>query len=108
MDFEAIKERVKAGNYVVWSHAVTHATKEGFEIDHIPEAVSNGTIIEAYPGASRILVCGKASLTPKIQIYLHVVCEYSEDDDVHFVTAYIPDEFQWEKPPFKRRRKARG
>ncbi len=108
MDFEVIKEKVKAGNYVVWSHAVTHSVKEGFEIDHIPEAVINGTIIEAYPDTSRILICGKVALTPKIQIYLHVVCEYSEDNDVHFVTAYIPDESQWERPPLKRRRKLRG
>ncbi len=108
MDFEVIKEKVKAGAYVVWSHAITHSVKEGFEIDHLPEAVLNGSVIEEYSEASRILVCGKVSLTEKIQIYLHVVCEYSEDNDVHFVTAYIPDEFQWEKPPFKRRRKRRG
>lgn len=66
------------------------------------EAIEQGKIIENYPLESRLLICGITHLTEKISIYLHVVCEYS-DEYVEFVTAYIPDEFVWENPPFRRR-----
>ena len=67
------------------------------------EAIGQGKIIENYPMESRLLICGITHLSEKTSIYLHVVCEYS-DEYVEFVTAYIPDEFIWETPPFKRRR----
>jgi hypothetical protein len=35
--------------------------------------------------------------------YLHVVCEYADPVYVEFVTAYIPDQRDWESPPFRRR-----
>lgn len=44
-NIEIIRERVRAGNYLVKSHAVQHALKEGFERKHIVEAVLNGRII---------------------------------------------------------------
>jgi len=39
MDIEIIRERVRAENYLVKSHAVQHALKEGFERKHIVEAI---------------------------------------------------------------------
>ena len=39
-----------------------------------------------------------------VEIYLHVVCEYADPIYVEFVTAYIPDEEEWESPPFRRRK----
>lgn len=104
---EAIHERIAHDDYFILSHAVTHGLKEGFTPRDIVTAVLNGKIIEEYPAAQRVLVCGKVELMQSVSIYLHVVCECADPVSVAFVTAYIPDEKQWENPPFARRRKGR-
>jgi hypothetical protein len=105
VDIEIIRERVRTGSYLVRSHAVQHALKEGFERKHIVEAVLQGTIIEEYADDQRVLVCGRITLGQGLDIYLHVVCEYADGVYIEFVTAYIPDEVQWETPPFRRRKR---
>jgi len=104
MSIETIRERVQAGNYLVKSHAVRHALKEGFERKHIVEAILNGKAIEEYPDDQRVLICGSMTITENLGVYLHVVCEYADSVYAEIVTAYIPNEFQWENPPFKRRK----
>ncbi len=103
MDIEIIRGRIRAGTYLIKSHAVQHALKEGFERKHMVETVLDGTVIEEYPDTQRMLLCGKTSLSQSVDIYLHVVCEYADPIYVEFVTAYIPDEIEWDKPPFRRR-----
>ena len=71
------------------------------------EAVLSGSIVEDYSEQKRALLCGRTMLTPNVEIYLHVLCEYADPVYVEFVTAYIPDEDEWESPPFRRRRKKR-
>lgn len=44
------------------------------------------------------------SLIKDVDIYPHVVCEYADGVYVEFVTAYIPNEVEWNYLPFKRRR----
>ncbi|MCL4706755.1 DUF4258 domain-containing protein [bacterium] len=107
MDIAAIQERVRAGNYLAKSHAIQHALKEGFERKHMVEAVLNGKIIEEYPDDKRVLICGRVNLLERIFIYLHVACEYADPVYAEFVTAYIPDEDQWERPDFTRRKRKR-
>jgi len=107
MDIETIREKVRAGNYLVKSHAIQHALKEGFERKHMVEAILNGAIIEAYPDVQRVLICGHSTLLENVVIYLYVVCEYADAVYVEFVTAYIPDEEQWERPNFIRRKRTR-
>lgn len=107
MDIKIIRQRILAGNYLTRSHAVQHALKEGFDRRHIVEAIINGIVIEEYPDDRRLLICGKTTLSENPDIYLHVVCEYADPVYVEFVTAYIPDQLQWESPPFKRRRRKR-
>lgn len=106
VELEVIRKRVREGKYLFRSHAVVHALKEGFERRHIVDAVLQGKVIEDYPEEQRVLVCGTTMLTESASIYLHVVCEYSDDVFVEFVTAYLPDELLWEKPPFKRRERS--
>jgi len=53
---ETIQQRVRHGNYLVKSHAVIHALKEGFDRANMVEAVLNGSIIEDYREARRVLV----------------------------------------------------
>jgi hypothetical protein len=68
------------------------------------EAVLNGKIILDYFYEQRCLICGATNLTEKTMIYLHIICEYVDENYIEFVTAYIPDYTLWENPPFKRRR----
>ncbi|MCP4612691.1 MAG: DUF4258 domain-containing protein [Planctomycetes bacterium] len=107
MKIDIIRERVQSGHYLTRSHAILHALKEGFERKHIVEAVLTGKVIETYPDDERILICGRTTLSKNYTIYLHLVCEYADPIYVEFVTAYIPDELQWENPPFRRRRRRR-
>jgi Domain of unknown function (DUF4258) len=91
------------GNYLVKMHAVRHALKEGFDRIHMVEAILEGTIIEEYPDDQRVLICGKTNLSKTTVLYLHVVCEHTDAVFVEFVTAYMPDEGEWESPPLRRR-----
>jgi len=54
-----------------------------------------------------VLICGKTSLAKTTDIYLHVVCEYADTTYLELVTAYIPDEQEWQQPPLKRRKRKR-
>ncbi len=107
MDIETIRERIRAGNYLVKSHAVRHALKEGFDHKNMVEAVLNGKIIEEYPERRRALVSGKVEIFENVTAYLHVVCECADPVYVEFVTAYIPDERVWKEPGFSRRKRRR-
>jgi hypothetical protein len=107
MDIHTIRRRIQAGNYLVKVHAIQHALKEEFEHKHMVEAVLNGAIIETYHEDRRVLICGHSVLLENGTIYLHVVCEYIDPVYIEFVTAYIPDESQWELPTFTRRRRKR-
>ncbi len=103
MNIQTIRNRIREGDYLIKPHAVQHALKEGFERKHMVEAILSGTIIEEYFDVQRVLISGPTRLD-NTTIYLHVVCEYVDPVYIEFVTAYIPDEVQWEPPTFKRRR----
>lgn len=107
MEIETVRQNVRSGRYQVKLHAVQHALKEGFGEQQIVDAVLSGQIIEEYPDRQRALICGRTIVEHDISIYLHVVCEQNYPDQVEFVTAYIPDEREWEKPPFRRKRKSK-
>ncbi len=107
MDINGIRKRVQAGNYLIQSHVIQHALKEGFDCQHVVQAVLNGAIIEEYPDEQRVLICGQVALSQAFRVYLHVVCEYADAVYVEFITAYIPDEVQWGRPPLRRRKRKR-
>lgn len=104
MDIEIIRKQIQAGNYLVKSHAIQHALKEGFDRKNMVEAILNGRIIEEYPDDLRVLVSGTI-VSENITVHLHVVCEHADPVFVEIVTAYIPDERRWENPPYRRRRR---
>lgn len=107
MDIEAIRDRIRKGDYLIKSHAVRHALKEGFERNHMVEAVLGGSIIEEYLEEQRVLICGKTTLAEKTTIFLHVVCEHADPLYVELVTAYVPDAQEWQDPPLRRRARRR-
>jgi hypothetical protein len=104
VDITEIRRRVRAGAYLVKRDAILHAVKEGFLQQHMVDAVLSGQVIESYPDRQRLLVCGPTALDTEAVIYLHVVCQYSDPVYIEFVTAYIPDETIWARPPFRRRK----
>lgn len=87
---------------------MVHSLKEGFDRKHMVEAVLTGRIIEDYLDSLRALICGRTSLSPGVDVFLHIVCEYADPVYIEFVTAYIPDEQEWESPPFRRREKRKN
>jgi hypothetical protein len=103
VNIETIRERVRAGNYLIKSGAVQHALKEDFERKHMVEAILEGCIIEEYPDDQRALICGTARIS-NVSLYLHFVCDYADPMYTEIVTVYIPDESTWEWPSFRRRR----
>jgi len=100
---EHLRKRIKHGKYLVKSHAVQHALKEGFERRQMVEAVLNGEIIEVYPQVKRALICSQVMFPEGKEFYLHVVCEYASPVYVEIITAYIPDRSLWEEPPIWRK-----
>lgn len=107
MNLNAIHQRIQNGHYLIRSHVLQHALKEGFTRRDLLEAILNGQIIEEYPDAKRVLVCGYTKPGNRDRIYLHIVCEVADPVFVEFVTAYYPDESLWERPDFKRRQRKR-
>lgn len=82
MDLEVIfKKQIQASAYSIRPHAVQHALAEGFSPKHIAaEAILNGKVIENYPDRRRCLVYGRARLTAKVNIDLHVVCNHGDPE----------------------------
>ena len=107
MDIEQLRKRIERGKYLIKSHAIQHALKEGFERKHMTDAITNGQIIEEYPLEKRVLVCGEVIIANNLKIYLHVVCEHADQLYLEIVTAYIPDKRFWEVPPLRRRKAKR-
>lgn len=105
MDIREIQLRVNNGFYLIKRDAILHAVKEGFTRQDIVDAIMSGQVIEEYPDRSRVLICGRTTLSSQVTIYLHVLCEYSDPLYVEIITAYIPDERIWESPPFYRRKR---
>ena len=95
MDIEGIREKVRAGKYII---SFTHTEKvrlRKIEAEEIENAIFSGTIIEPYPddprGAS-CLVLGFATRDKP----LHVICGRLEEDEILIITAYEPDSKEWE------------
>jgi hypothetical protein len=96
---ERIKALVRAGKYVVASHVTQHMFAEGFSLKDLVEAVTGKSrIVEVYEMVSRCLVGGYFQLSPTVQMPLHVVIEYTNEEEVTLVTAYIPQKPWWSTP----------
>ena len=94
-----IQERMQAGQYRIRLHAVQHMIEEGFDENHLLEAVRGKLrVVEEYSEESRYLVLGYFHFTPKTRSPLHLVCDLSNPDVVDIVTAYIPQRPWWINP----------
>lgn len=101
-EIERIRALVLAGQYRNRSHCVRHMIEEGFDQNHLLEAVEGELqLIEVYPDEARYLVLGYFHFMPqssRSQSPLHLVCDLTHPDLVDIVTAYIPQRPWWDNP----------
>jgi hypothetical protein len=73
--------------------------EEGFSEGNIIEAVTGKSkVIENYPDESRCLIYGSFLFDTRTRAPLHVVCDYSYSEIVDIITAYIPQKPWWKTP----------
>src|SRR5205085_9760083 len=94
-----VKRLVGSGRYRVRIHVVRHMVEEGFGEQDVLEAIAGRSrIIEHYPDEGRCLILGYFRMGERLRSPIHVVCDYSNDDLVDIVTAYIPQRPWWVTP----------
>lgn len=86
----------------VSEHALREAHKEGLRGKDIVYTMLTGEVVERYPERRRALVAGRY---PGSETPIHVVCDYSDYDEVVAVTVYIPTREHWSS---HRQRRLRG
>jgi hypothetical protein len=100
-----IKTLVSARQYRVRLHAVRHMIEEGFSEENLLEAMTgNAKVLENYSEESRRLILGYFFMDEKARSPLPVVCDYSNNEVVDFITAYIPQKPWWQTPTRRGRR----
>ncbi len=73
--------------------------EEGFGEDDLIEALAvRSRVLEDYPDELRCLLLGYFKMSEKVRSPLHMVCDYSSDEVVDIVTAYIPQKPWWLTP----------
>ncbi|MBL8187293.1 MAG: DUF4258 domain-containing protein [Acidobacteria bacterium] len=96
---ERIKALVADAKYRVRVHAVRHMIEDGFtESDVVAALTSKSKMLELYVDEHRCLLLGSFKISENVQSPLHLVCDYSRDDVVDIVTAYIPQKPWWITP----------
>ena len=86
-DLLAYRERLR-----VSMHALYEAYKEGLQGKDIVYAIFEGEIIEHYPRRNRVLIIGPIR---QHNPPLHVVCDYTDYEEIVAVTVYIPSRAKW-------------
>jgi hypothetical protein len=84
----------------VSKHALREAYKEGLHGRDILHAIFKGQVIEHYPERRRVLIAGPIKMA---SIQLHVVCDYTDKDEIVAVTVYVPHRSQWVADLVRRR-----
>ena len=103
LNIEIIKEYI-AKRKIDWTkHCLNRLNQRNIQISDVKSAVNNGKIIEYYyddyPYPS-CLILGY-NMNNKI---IHVVCGVNKDE-VYIITAYYPDNIEWEENMEIRRKK---
>jgi hypothetical protein len=89
---EDLRPLMREGRYRLGSHALRHATCEGFTEADIVATVLYGKELVRYFQDERLLALGYIHPSPQVAIPLHVVLEYARPRWVDVVTAFIPAE----------------
>lgn len=99
MDIEEIRAKIRSGRFSLVDHALTEAFKDGISVNDILYCIANGKIIEEYPERKRCLIYSMLDF----DIPLHVVVDYSWEEEIDIVTSYIPDSNEWIKFQIRKR-----
>ena len=76
--------------------------EEGFDEDQMRSVIlGRSRILEDYPEDKRCLILGRIAEGH----FLHVVCDYSDQDCVDVITAYVPQKPWWETPTQRAKKK---
>ena|ERR1043165_1124792 len=94
-----IKDLINAKKYRVRIHAVQHMIEEGFNEENLLDAITGKSkILEYYPDELRCLIFGSFLMSANARSPLHVICDYSNEEIVDIITAYIPQKPWWVTP----------
>lgn len=73
-------------------HGLREAHKESLRAEEIFHAVFNGEILEHYWRRRRVLIVGPVR---RLDLQIHVVCDYSDPQEIVIITVYVPDRPRW-------------
>ncbi len=99
MNIAYIRKMFREGRFSFYFHAFQEALKDGITGDDILYVIEQGEIIEEYPERKRCLVFAFT----RDNVPLHIVIDYSCEDEMQVVTTYIPDRREW--VAYRRRRR---
>jgi len=102
LEIELFRQKNKAENYVVTMHSRRRMNERGILLRDVMYAVEHGEIIEQYPEDYPFPSCLILGATVGGR-YLHAVVSLDEGH-IYLITAYYPDEEDWE-PDMKTRRR---
>jgi hypothetical protein len=91
VNVERIRAKIQSGQFTVYTHAMVEAMKDGLSGDDILHVVLRGKIIEDYPERNRCLLYA----TVPSGMPVHVVVDYSWEEEYEIITTYIPDSREW-------------
>ena len=100
MDIERIRAKIRSGQFTVYTHAMVEAMKDGLTGDDILYVVLRGKIIEEYPERHRCLLYA----TVPSGVPVHVVIDYSWEEEYEIITTYIPDSREWINSQIRKKR----
>ena len=103
LNIEIIKEYILKRKVDWTKHCLNRLNKRNIQIADVKTAVSNGKIIEYYYDDYPYPSCLILGYNVDNKI-LHIVCGINEDM-VHMITAYYPDNEKWEDDMKTRREK---
>lgn len=91
---EEIRKKIEGRQFKLSKHAVEQALIRKIQLREIEEAISNGQIIESYPGdkyGPSCLICGFT----KAKRPVHVQCSHPSVPVIKIITVYEPDLQRW-------------
>ena len=102
LDIEQFRQNNKAENYIVTMHSRRRMNERGILLRDVMYTVDHGEIIEQYSEDYPFPSCLILGVTVDGK-YLHAVVSLDEGH-IYLITAYYPDEAEWEPDMRTRRR----
>lgn len=95
LNIDIIKKLIKTGKIRWTNHVMIRLLQRNISQDNIKKAILTGEIIEEYKDSYPYPSCLIYGITVENKV-LHVVCGF-DGNELWIVTAYYPDNKEWEK-----------